>query len=326
MKNITEDKYDVLIIGGGPIGLSCGIEAVKKGLSHIIIEKGSLVNSIYNFPANMTFFSTSERLELGDIPFISHGSKPTRIEALEYFRRVKQGWNLNVHTNEKALKISGKRGSLKVYTDIGLYRAANIILATGFYNLPNLMNIPGEHLPHVHHYFKDAHPFIDNNVTVIGGGNSAVDAALECFRKGAKVTLIVKKPELDKGIKYWVRPDIENRIADGSIKAFFNSTVTNIRENSVEVQTPESLINLDCDAVLAMTGFLPDTAFLSSAGIIIDDNNDKKPVYNADTFETNIPGIFVAGTVCGGLNTSEWYIENSRFHAEKVMVCIAGNK
>jgi len=230
---LMNNHYNIIIIGAGPIGLSCGVEAVKRNIKYLIIEKGCLVNSIYNYPTNMTFFSTSERLEVGGVPFVSHGDKPTRREALEYYRRVKAAWNLNVNTYETVLEIKGKEHDYSVLTTKGEYSCKNTIITTGYYDNPNLLNIPGEDLPKVKHYFKEAHPYAYHKVIVIGGGNSAVDAALETYRRGAEVTMVVCELKLKDSIKYWVKPDIENRIKEGSIKAFFNSRVIEIREDEV---------------------------------------------------------------------------------------------
>ncbi|HFB67567.1 MAG TPA: YpdA family putative bacillithiol disulfide reductase, partial [Calditrichae bacterium] len=231
--------YDVIIIGGGPIGLACGIEARKRGFSHLILEKGCLVNSVFHFPTNMTFFSTSERLEIGDVPFISHGEKPTRREALEYYRRVTAHWNLNVHTYEAAKKLQGQFPEFVVESERATYSAKAVIVATGFYDQPNLLHVPGEDLPKVKHYYDEPHPYVFQHVAVIGGGNSAVDVALETFRRGAaSVTMIVREPALKSTIKYWVRPDIENRIKEGSIRAYFNSEVVEIRPKEIDVRTP----------------------------------------------------------------------------------------
>ncbi|MFH1194350.1 MAG: YpdA family putative bacillithiol disulfide reductase [bacterium] len=311
-------NYDVIIIGAGPIGLACGIHAAKLKLSHLIVEKGCIVNSIYQYPTNMTFFSTSEKLEIGDVPFISHGVKPTRTEALEYYRRVKESWKLNVNTYEKVISISGKKGKFSVETEKGEYQSKNIIIASGFFDFPNLLNIPGEELPKVKHYYDEPHPYAGQKVIVVGGGNSAVDVALETFRRGAEVTMVVRESKLKGGIKYWVKPDIKNRIVEGSIKAYFKSVIKEIRSDEVDIQTPKQLITVKNDFVLAMTGYHPDYSLLKQAGVKISDDKSFEPVYNSETFETNVKGVFLAGVVCGGINTSKWFIENSREHAEKI--------
>lgn len=314
MQNI----YDVIIIGAGPIGLSCGIEAEKRNLNYLIIEKGCLVNSIYNYPTNMVFFSTSERLEIGEVPFISHGAKPTRTEALEYYRRVKSSWNLKVNLYEAVTGIEGEINEFIVVTDKAEYFSKNIIISTGFFDYPNLMNIPGEDLPKVRHYYDEPHPYVDQKIVVVGGGNSAVDVALETYRRGSDVTMVIKKDKLEENVKYWVRPDIENRIAEGSIKAYFNSTIKKIKEKEVIINSPDGEVLLTNDFVLAMTGYHPDFDFLNSCGINILQEPGKTPAYKGDSFETNKPGIYLAGVVCGGMDTGKWFIENSRDHAEKI--------
>lgn len=311
--------YDVVIIGAGPIGLACGIEAVKNKLSYLIIEKGCLINSIYNYPTNMVFFSTSDRLEIGGVPFISHGVKPTRTEALEYFRRVKSSWKLNVHTYEGVRSVQKNSGYFSIETSKGNYKSKNVIIATGFFDYPNLMNIPGENLPKVKHYYEDAHPFADQKIVVVGGGNSGVDVALETFRRGAEVTMIIRNDKLDDGVKYWVRPDIENRIKEGTIKAYFNSELVEIKEKDVLIRTPLDEIRIENDFVFAMTGYHPDFDLLKDTGINITNDEEMIPVFNHETFETNVKGIFLAGVVCGGMETGKWFIENSKYHAENII-------
>lgn len=312
-------KYDVIIIGAGPIGLACGIAAKKKNLNYLIIEKGCLVNSLFNYPTNMVFFSTSERLEIGDVPFISHGVKPTRREALEYYRRVKTSWNLNVNLYESVRSITGSKDDFEVLTEKGKYNSSNVIISTGFFEKENKMNIQGEHLSKVKHYYDEPHPYAEQKIAVIGGGNSAVDVALETFRCGSEVTMILRKDKLEKNVKYWVRPDIENRIAEGSIKAYFNSSVTEIREKEIDIETPKGMVTLKNDFVMAMTGYHPDFEFLKSAGIQIKGKSLLVPQFDEDTFETNVPGLFLAGVVCGGMKTGKWFIENSRFHADNII-------
>ena len=317
-------KYDVLIIGAGPIGLACAIEAKRNGLTYKVIEKGCLVNSIFNYPVNMTFFSTSERLEIGEVPFISHGTKPTRSEALEYYRRVAESWKLDINLYERVSNVSGTIGDFTVKTDKGVYASKIVIVSTGFYDFPNLMNIPGEELPKVKHYYDDPHLYANMDVVVIGGGNSAVDVALETFRKGARVSMVVKNQEIDKGVKYWVRPDIENRIKDGSIISYFNSSVVEIKPESVIISTPDGEKEIKNDFVLAMTGYRPDYDFLTRIGIATIDPVTMEPQYDNTTFQTNIPGIFLAGVVCCGQETRKWFIENSRYHATNIFVYIKG--
>lgn len=313
------EKYNVIIIGAGPIGLACAVEAEKKKLNYLVIEAGCLVNSLFNYPVNMTFFSTSDRLEIGEVPFISHGYKPTRSEALEYYRRVALSWDLNIRYYESVLGAEEFNSSFKVKTTKDSYLTDNIIVSTGFYGRPNLMGVAGEELPKVKHYFKEPHPYIGQKIIVVGGGNSSVDAALETFRKGASVTMVIMTNELDSGVKYWVRPDIENRIKEGSIKAYFNSTIKIIREKEVEICTPQGEKTIENDYVLAMTGYQPDYELLSRLGIEFSCDSIKEPAYDKQTFETNKKGIFLAGCVCGGMNTSKWNIESSRYHAKNIV-------
>ncbi|MCI4668632.1 MAG: YpdA family putative bacillithiol disulfide reductase [Bacteroidia bacterium] len=314
---------DILVIGGGPIGLACGIEASRHKLSHLIIEKGTLVNSLYNYPIHMTFFSTSEKLEMGNVPFMSLNPKPNRQEALEYFRRVKEKWDLQVNTYEEVLEVVKENGLFTVRSNKGSYQAKNLIVATGFYDHPNLLGIPGENLNKVSHYFKEAHPYIDQEVIVIGARNSAVDAALEVWRKGGRVTMIIRKNEIHQKVKYWVRPDIMNRIKAGEIKAYFNSTVKEIREKEVLINTSEGEKLLPNDFVLAMTGFSPDYGLLGMLGIEIEEGELSIPKINPETHESSVPGIYLAGTVCGGKQTNKWFIENSIDHAGKILRSIA---
>jgi thioredoxin reductase (NADPH) len=313
------NEFEIIIIGSGPIGLACGIEAKRNGLSYLIMEAGVLCNSIFHYPVNMTFFSTSPRLEIGDVPFVSHGDKPTRREALEYYRRVKEHWNLNVKLYEPVDSIIKFDEKYEITSNKNKYHAKFVIIATGFYGKPNMMNIPGESLPKVKHYYDDPHSYIDQKVIIVGGGNSAVDAALETYRKGAEVTMVIKKEKLDEGVKYWVRPDIENRIKEGSIKAYFNSTVKTVKETEVEIQTPEENLVIQNNFVLAMTGYHPDYKFLKRAGIEFTDDETREPFYNKNNFETNMKNIFVAGVVCGGMNTGKLFIENSRSHAKDIV-------
>lgn len=312
------ENFDVVIVGAGPIGLACGIEAKKKNLSHLIIDSGPIVNSIFKYPVNMTFFSTSDRLEIGDVPFISHGPKPTRTEALEYYRRVKQSWQLNVKTYETVKEIQDDNSGYLIQTSKECYKSKYIIIATGFFGKPNMMGIQGEDLPKVQHYYIEPHPYIDQKVLVVGAGNSAVDAALEIFRKGGEVTMAIRSDKIDDGVKYWIKPDIENRIKEGSIKAYFNSIVKCINEKNVILNTPEGEIKVDNDFVLAMTGYHPDFKFLKKTGIEFLDDETHQPVFDPDTFETNKKNIFLAGVVCGGMNTQRLFIENSRSHAVSI--------
>ncbi len=316
--NRNNHMYNVIIIGAGPVGFTCGIEAVKRGYEYLMLDKGCLVNSIFHFPTNMTFFSTSERLEIGEVPFISHGYKPTRREALEYYRRVKEKWGLNVNTYEQVKDVEGGAGNFAVVTDKAIYHSKAVIVATGFYDQPNRLNVPGEDLPKVKHYFDEPHPYVYHKIAVIGGGNSAVDVALETFRRSADVTMIVRENELKPSVKYWVKPDIENRLSEGSIKGYFNSKVTEIREREIDIVTPDGLITLENDFVLTMTGYHPAYEFLKKLGIEILEDDDLTPKYSLTTFETNRKGVYLAGVVCGGMNTSRWFIENAHDHALKI--------
>jgi len=322
-----DDFFDVIIIGGGPIGLNCGIEAVKRNFKYLIIEKGCLVNSIYNYPANMTFFSTSERLEIGGVPFVSHGDKPTRREALEYYRRVKSSWNLNLKTYETVLEIIDSDNGYLIKTTKDNYRCKNVIIATGYYDNPNLLNVPGENLSKVKHYFDEPHPYAYHKVIVVGAGNSAVDVALELFRKDAEVTMVIRELKLKDSIKYWVKPDIENRIKEGSIKAFFNSNIKEIRENEVDIITPIGELTLRNDFVFAMTGYHPDFNSFEKNGIdLVGSGETLEPEFNHETFETKRKGIFLAGVVCGGMDTGKWFIENSIAHSKNIFDCIESRR
>jgi thioredoxin reductase (NADPH) len=317
--NNSSGKYDLIIVGGGPIGLACGIEAKKVGLNFLIIEKGCLVNSLYNYPLNMTFFSTSDRLEIGNVPFISHGAKPNRFEALEYYRRVTMNWELQVRLYEKVTSISTENNIHQVITEKGSYSANVIVLALGFYDLPYLLNVPGEDLPKVKHYYDEPHPYFGQRIVVVGAANSAVDVALETYRKGADVTMVIRENGIRESVKYWVKPDIENRIAEGSIKAFFQSQLLKITETTAEIKTPDGVKILQNDFVLAMTGYQPPFEFMKSIGIQFQNDEYHTPVFNEETMETNVKNIFLAGVVCGGLKTNKWFIENSRVHAEMII-------
>ena len=312
--------YDLVIIGAGPIGLACGIEAQRAGLRYLILEKGTLVNSLYHYPANMTFFSTSERLEIGGVPFVSNNAKPTRAEALEYYRRVAETFGLDIHFYETVDRIRpASSGGYEIDTDKGLYSAENIALATGFYDLPVTLGIPGESLPKVTHYYAEPHPYYRQKVVVVGANNSAVDAALETWRKGAEVSMVVRESGIGERVKYWVRPDIVNRIEEGSIKAYFESELTEIRPHEVDIRTPEGPITIPNDFVIAATGYQPNIAFLQQTGVELSNDGKFYPAYNPDTQESNLPGLYLAGVVCGGMDTHVWFIENSRIHAEKIV-------
>ncbi|WP_316842867.1 YpdA family putative bacillithiol disulfide reductase [Pedobacter gandavensis] len=316
------NNYDVLIIGAGPIGMACAIEAKKAGLTYVIVEKGALVNSLFNYPVFMTFFSTSQRLEIGEVPFVSINPKPNRNEAVEYYRRVKEKFSLNIHLFEEVEKVEKQAdGIFQVGTSKRKYQAKKVIVATGFYDIPLMMNIPGESLPKVTHYYKDPHLYAFQNVVVIGANNSAIDAALETYRKGAKVTLVIRSGEIGSYVKYWVRPDIENRIKEGGITAHFHSEVTEIMVGQVRIKTPEGEHTIDNDFVIAMTGYHPDFTMLKNLGVEMGDGT--QPFYNEESMESNLPGLYLAGVVCGGMDTHKWYIENSRVHAEQIFAHIA---
>ena len=311
---------DVIIIGAGPIGLACGIEAKKNSLDYLIFDKGCLVNSLYNYPMNMTFFSTSDKLEIGEVPFISHNPKPTRAEALEYYRRVSSHWELSLKLYEEIKVIEKLDAGFELKTTKGIYKTKKIVLSTGFYDIPYLLDVPGEDLDKVMHYYKEPHTFFGMNVAVIGSANSAVDVALELYRKGAKsVTMIIREEEIGKNVKYWARPDINNRIKEGSIKAYFKADIKEITEDKIRFKIPEKEIVIENDFVLAMTGYKPNFQLLESLGVEFQEDEFKTPVYNSITMQSNQMGVSLAGVVCGGLKTNKWFIENSRIHANIIM-------
>lgn len=314
----------VVIIGAGPIGLAVAIELKKRDIESLIIEKGTLVDSIFHYPQNMTFFSTSDKLEIGNIPFISHGPKPTRREALEYYRRSAEHFNLQIKLYEQVKEVKGGDGNFDIVTEKESYKAKKVVLASGFYGQENRMNIPGEDLPKVTHYYDEPHRYAWQDVVVVGAGNSGVDVALETWRCGANVTMIVRYDSIKPSVKYWVRPDIENRIKEGAIKAFFNSELTEIRENEVDIQTPDGLITIPNDFVLAMTGYHPHFGLMKKLGIELTKDKNRLPVFNDKTLETNRKGLYVAGVVCGGMDTGRLFIENTRVHAEHIAEDILG--
>ncbi|KPE52089.1 YpdA family putative bacillithiol disulfide reductase [Chryseobacterium indologenes] len=316
---------DILIIGGGPIGLNCALEAQKNNLNYLVIEKGTIVNSLYHYPLYMRFFSTAEKLEIDGTPFISTAPKPGRQDALEYYQGIARQRMINIRLYEKVLKVSKTDGLFEVVTSKTSYRAKNVVIATGFYDIPNLMNVPGEDLSKVKHYYTEPYPYARQKVVVVGSSNSAVDAALETYRKGADVTMIIRHSEISGSVKYWVKPDIENRIAEGSIKAFFNSEIVEITENTVIFKDQKAQVNeIENDFVLAMTGYLPDFDFLRNSGIELQ-GDCLNPLYNPETMETNIKNLYLAGVVCGGKDTHLWFIENSRIHAEMIVKNIIDN-
>ncbi len=317
---------DLVIIGGGPIGIACGLEAKKKGLSYTILEKGCIVNSLYNYPLNMQFFSSSEKLEIDEIPFISKEVKPRRNEAMEYYRRIVTSNQLNIQLFEKVTAIAKSDTTFTITSEKNRYTAANVIIATGFYDLPNTLNVPGEDLPKVAHYYKDPHFYSSQKVAIIGASNSAIDAALECYRKGADVSLIIRGTEVGQRVKYWVRPDIINRIEEGSIKAYYNTNVTAITKENICITSPEGEQTIENDYVLALTGYMPNFNFLEQIGVTLSKDEKKIPEYNPDTMETNINGLFLAGVICGGMETHKWFIENSRVHASMIVNCILSKK
>ncbi len=315
-------NWDVIIVGAGPIGLNCALEAEKAGLSYLIIEKGTIVNSLFNYPLYMTFFSTAEKLEIAGFPFISTAPKPGRREALEYYQGIARHREIRLHLYEEVQTVEKRKEGFQVKTNKAEYAAAHVILATGFYDIPKLMNIPGEDLPKVKHYYSEPYPYAAQKVVVIGGSNSAVDAALEIYRKGAEVTMIVRQQTISDSVKYWVRPDIDNRIAEGSIAAHFGAELLEIKEWSVVFRTADGKTQeIENDFVLAMTGYLPNFDLLSRCGIELQ-GDCLNPVYDEKTMETNVPGLYLAGVVCGGMDTHLWFIENSRIHANLIMADI----
>ena len=310
---------DLLIIGAGPIGLNCALEAKKNNLTYLIVEKGTIVNSLYHYPLYMRFFSTAEKLEIAEIPFITTAPKPGRQDALEYYQGIARQKDLSINLYEKVLHVRKNEEIFEVETSKSRYCAKNVIISTGFYDLPNTMNIPGENLEKVKHYYTEPYPFAQQKIVVVGSSNSAVDAALETYRKGAEVTMIIRHSEISKSVKYWVKPDIENRILEGSIKAHFNAELTEIKENTVIFKNEKGEMHeIENDFVLAMTGYLPDFDFLRNTGIRLE-GDCLNPYYNPETMETNIPNLYLAGVVCGGKDTHLWFIENSRIHANIII-------
>ncbi|MFH5832614.1 YpdA family putative bacillithiol disulfide reductase [Halalkalibaculum sp. DA3122] len=308
----------VIIVGAGPIGLATGIALKQRNIPFKIIERGCLVNSIYNYPKNMTFFSTSDRLEIGGIPFISHGHKPTRREAMEYYRRAAESYELPIHLYEEVRNIDGEDGRYTVTTDKDEYAASKVVVATGFYDIARKMDVPGEDLPKVSHYYDEAHAYAWQDLLVVGAGNSAVDAALETYRAGANVTMAIRGDGIKETVKYWVKPDIENRIKKNEIKAYFNTEVAEFREKEVVLDTPEGKKIIPNDFVLALTGYKPNFNLMEKFGIELTDDETRMPIYDDDTLETNRAGMYVAGVVCGGMDTNSLFIENTRIHAKHI--------
>ena len=311
---------DLLIVGGGPTGVSTGIAAAKAGLDFLIVEKGVLVNSIFHFPTNMTFFSTSKLLEIGDVPFISHTDKPTRREALEYYRRLVETWKLPINTYEEVLELNRiEHEFYEVKTSKGSYQTKQVVVCTGFYDIPRMLNVAGEDLPKVKHYYDEAHPYIGKKILVVGAANSGCDVTLELWQKGAEVTMAVRKPTIYEKVKYWIKPNIENRIKEGSIKAFFNTNIQEIRETSVILDTPDGKVEIENDFVFAMTGYHPNFKLLEKLGIEISNTEEKIPTHHSETLETNLPGVYLAGVVCAGMLTSKLFIENTREHGQIII-------
>ncbi len=324
---VRMEQFDVVVVGAGPTGLSCGIECERSDLSFAVFDKGCVVQSIADYPVEMTFFTTPELLEIGDIPMTSLREKPTRIEALKYYRKVADYCRLHVHQYEPVTQIEGADGdflarTVTLHGEERQYRARKVVLATGYYGQPNLLGVPGEELPKVSHYYREAHPYHDTNVAVIGGRNSAAIATLELYRSGARVTLIHHGPRLSDSIKYWIRPDLENRIKNGEVRALFSSRVTEIRDKCIRVETPAGDEWLDNDFVLAMTGYHPDFAFLRSVGITIDAVSGR-PVCDPETYQSQVAGVYLAGVLVAGVHTNEIFIENGRFHGKRIVADIA---
>lgn len=325
---MSDKIYDVLIIGGGPSGLNVAIDASKANLDYIVLEKGVLVNSLYNFPANMTFFSTSRKLEVGDTPFISHLEKPTRMEALEYYRRLTDRWDIDVRLYEPVLSMQRLEDQeiYQIKSSKASYLARAVVVATGFYDTPRKLNVPGEELPKVTHYYNDPHPYVGQEVLVIGARNSACDAALETYYKGAKVTMAIRGEGIHKNVKYWIRPNIENRIKEGSIQAYMHTVVKEIRPQEVVLEGPEGEFTIKNDFVLAMTGYQPNFEFFKTLGIQIEEDETHKPCHHPQTLETNLPNVYMAGVACSGLATSKLFIENTRDHGEKIVQSILSKR
>lgn len=319
-----DTTYDLIIIGAGPIGLATAIEAHKAGLQYLLIEKGVLVNTIYRYPENMTFFSTSNLLEIGEVPFISHTDKPTRKEALEYYRRVQESWKLNIQLYTEVLEMEYLEETYKVLTDKGSAFAKAVTVSTGFYDVARSLNVPGEEFLKVKHFYDSPHPYVGQKVLVIGAANSACDVALETYYKGADVTMAIRGTEIYKKTKYWIKPNIENRIKEGSIKAYFKTTVKEIKKETVILQTPDGIIEIKNDFVLAMIGYKPDYTLFEKLGLPITDDASRKPLFNPATLETPLSRVYVAGVIAAGLHTSKLFIENTREHGKIIVQDLVG--
>jgi bacillithiol disulfide reductase len=319
-------KYDLICIGAGPTGLACAIEATRVGLTALVIDKGALCNSLLHYPVNMVFFTTPELLEIGDLPLVCAAEKPTRLESLKYYRKTAEHFALEVRLYEQVTKLDGSDGNFVVSTVTengtnGTYRGAKIAVATGYYDLPNELGVPGENLPHVSHYYTEPHPYWNQDVVVVGGKNSAAEAALDLWRNGARVTMVHRDAQLGATIKYWVKPDIENRVKAGQIPMHFKSMVREITNDAVIIESPEGNKRLPAKQVFLLTGYHPDFAFIESLGVRLDPVT-KKPAMNPETHESNIPGVYLAGVVIGGKHTSEIFIENGRFHGKQIALAL----
>jgi thioredoxin reductase (NADPH) len=326
MKTHVKEMYDLLVIGAGPTGMACAIEAQRAGYTAIMVDKGCLCNSLFNYPANMVFFTTPELLEIGDIPFSSPNQKPTRQEALEYYRKVAEHYDLVVRQYEEVSRVAGSDGEFSVHTrDIfgreKIYHARKLVLSTGYYDIPNYLNVPGEGLPKVTHYYREPHPYYDQDVMIIGGKNSAAIAALDLWRHGARVTLVHRDSVPHQHVKYWILPDLANRIQNGEITAYFNSHVTHIGEDTVTVKTHDGEVVVPNNYVFAMTGYRPDFEFLETMGIAFT-GQDRQPECNPETFESNVPGLYLAGVIVAGERTNEIFIENGRFHGRQIAAAL----
>lgn len=327
----ADSNVDVVVVGAGPVGLACAIACKRQGLTARVLDKGTLVSSLVRYPTQMEFFSTPELIEIGGHPFATHRYKPTREEAIDYYRGVSRAEQLDIRLYERVEEVRGDKDEFAVVTDKGEHRCRRVVVAVGFFDVPNLLGVdgerlPGEEPPRVVHYYKEAYPYVGQDVAVVGGKNSAAKAALDCYRNGARVTLIHRGASLSNRVKYWLRPDLENRIAEGSIRALFRTSITAIEPGRLRLGTPDGEQVIDNDFVLAMTGYRPDFPWLARIGIDTRDDESRTPVYDSNTFETNRPGVYLAGTVCGGLHTGRWFIENGRHHAAQIAAHIAHGK